>query len=157
MTKHRILVVNEDTSRDSTVLLLQASGYEVSTARHGLEAVLQLKYSPIPDLILSDLTMTGMSGFEFLSVLRQWFPEIPVIACSETADDSVAGGIIADDVHTKLGSSPNTLLKRIADLLATSPDRIRAPQQLRSCSDSDEGRESKGIAVITCTNSSLWV
>ena len=73
---HHILVVDDERSvRDTTALLLTASGYRVSTAEHGFDALLQLK-GMTPDVIISDLTMPQMSGFELLSVLRRRFPEI---------------------------------------------------------------------------------
>ena len=81
--KRRILVVDDDASiRKSMTMLLNAAGYEVSTAEHGFDALLQLRMAPPPDVIISDLNMPQMSGFEFLSVVRRRFPEIPVIAVS---------------------------------------------------------------------------
>jgi CheY-like chemotaxis protein len=44
LSKHEILVVDDDLAvRDSLVMLLQSSGYAVSTAIHGFDALLQLK------------------------------------------------------------------------------------------------------------------
>lgn len=80
--KCRILVVDDETTvRNTTALLLrEAGGYEVFTAVHGFDALLQLRSSSPPDIIISDLNMPQMSGFEFLSVVRRRFPEILVIA-----------------------------------------------------------------------------
>ncbi len=83
MSKSRILIVDDDESVQRTrALILTAAGYEVSLARNGFDALLQLKTPDIPNLIVSDLNMPEMSGFEFLSVLRRRFPQIPVIASS---------------------------------------------------------------------------
>ena len=51
-----------------------------------------------PDLIISDLHMPRMSGFEFLSVVRRRFPAIPVIAISGAYNlsESFAAGVMAD-------------------------------------------------------------
>jgi CheY-like chemotaxis protein len=79
--KFHILVVDDEKSvRESQALLLRASGYDVSMAENGLDALLQLKTPNLPDLIISDLNMPHMSGFELLSVLRRRFPQISVIA-----------------------------------------------------------------------------
>lgn len=50
-SRHAILVVDDDQAvRDSLALLLQASGYDVTTAAGGFDALLQLKKSPPPPL-----------------------------------------------------------------------------------------------------------
>jgi CheY-like chemotaxis protein len=68
--KHRILVVDDDESvRDVFTLMLREKGYEVATAENGFDALLKLKEVVIPDVIISDLNMPEMSGFEFLSHL----------------------------------------------------------------------------------------
>src|ERR1051326_1734947 len=69
--EHKILVVDDEASVRTTVsLLLKSQGYEVSTAKNGFDALLQLKRSGA-DLVISDLNMPQMSGFELLSVLRR--------------------------------------------------------------------------------------
>ena len=96
--KHEILIVDDDAAvRDSLGLLLRASGYDISMAVNGFDALLQLKRK-VPAIVLSDLNMPQMSGFEFLSVVRRRFPRISVIAMSGAYDsgDSVPGGVIAD-------------------------------------------------------------
>ncbi len=62
-------------------LLLESKGYEVLLAGDGFEGLLALKQS-LPDIIISDLSMPNMNGFEFLSVVRRRFPIIPVIVIS---------------------------------------------------------------------------
>src|ERR1051326_8376652 len=81
-TKHEILIVDDEAAvRDTLAMLLQASGYFVSVAVNGFDALLQLKRK-IPAIVLSDLNMPQMSGFEFLSVVRRRFPRISVVAMS---------------------------------------------------------------------------
>src|SRR5437016_13843500 len=102
-SKHRILVVDDDPSIRTTVaLLLTNKGYDVSTAEDGFDALLQLK-TKIPELIVSDLNMPQMSGFEFLSVIRRRFPQVLVVAMSGAyqAGDTVPGGVIADAFYAK--------------------------------------------------------
>lgn len=127
MPRYRILVVDDDRLiRDTRALILRASGYDVATAEHGFDALLQLKSGELPHLIISDLNMPNMSGFEFLLVLRRRFPQIPVIASSGAYDSSdlVPGGVIADAFHVKDESSPAKLLESVAALLDTSAERI---------------------------------
>ena len=56
-------------------------GYEVRTAEDGFRALIELRFA-LPDLVVTDLRMPNMSGFEFLPIVRQRFPHIPVIAIS---------------------------------------------------------------------------
>jgi CheY-like chemotaxis protein len=59
--------------------LLSTIDYNVATETHGLDVLNKLQ-SSTPDIIVSDLNMPQMSGFEFLSVVRNRFPSIPVMA-----------------------------------------------------------------------------
>lgn len=72
-SKHQVLLVDDDQSiRESITLLLISSGYDVSTAEDGFTALQQLRRT-LPDLIVSDLNMPQMSGYELLSVVRRRF------------------------------------------------------------------------------------
>jgi CheY-like chemotaxis protein len=155
-SKYEILVVDDDQSvRNSLVMLLEYSGYCVSTAIHGFDALLQLKRR-VPAIVLSDLNMPEMSGFEFLSVVRRRFPQISVIAMSGAyhSGDSVPGGVIADSFYGKGLGTPDVLLKVIADLIQTSAahamdhQRESAPVWIPR-----NGNDSHGVpyVVLTCT------
>jgi|SRR5437899_13036798 len=98
LVKHEILLVDDDEAvRDSIGSFLKAAGYEVSLAKDGFDALLQLR-SAFPTVIISDLNMPQMSGFEFLSIVRRRFPHMSVIAMSGAyqVGDAVPGGVIAD-------------------------------------------------------------
>jgi CheY-like chemotaxis protein len=96
--KHHVLIVDDEAIiRESLSMLLLSKGYKVSTAKDGFDALLQLRMMS-PDLIISDLNMPNMSGFEFLSVVRRRFPQIPLVAISSAYEcgEAIPGGIIAD-------------------------------------------------------------
>jgi CheY-like chemotaxis protein len=99
--KKRILVVEDDATVRLTIsTLLRDQGYDVSVAIDGFDALLQLEHT-VPDLILSDLNMPQMSGFELLSVVRRRFPEILVVASSGAyVAGGVPNGVIADAFST---------------------------------------------------------
>ncbi len=119
---HRILVVDDEPSiRATAEQLLAAHGYEVITAVDGFDGLVQLRRS-LPDLIISDLSMPNMSGFEFLSVVRKRFPQIPVIAISGAYQGS-RGGIIADAFFFKGQYSPEELFSKIRVLIEAGPIR----------------------------------
>src|SRR5690349_22580891 len=130
-SKHEILVVDDDSAiRDSLGLVLQSGGYEITTATNGFDALLQLKRR-LPAIVLSDLNMPQMSGFEFLSVVRRRFPQISVIAMSGAyhSGDAVPGGVIADAFYAKGESHPEILLSTVAGLIQTSESQAAAHQR----------------------------
>lgn len=92
MTKKRILVVEDDANiRDVLKLALEFEGYEVTSARNGKEG-LELLAQTNPGLILLDLMMPVMNGWEFVDHLKkehlfQKYPVIIVSAYSERAKD----------------------------------------------------------------------
>jgi len=75
----------------------------------------------IPDVILSDLNIPGMSGFEFLSVVRRRFPGIHLIAMSGAfSGDGVQPGVAADAFYEK-ATSLGSLLQIVEAV--THPER----------------------------------
>jgi CheY-like chemotaxis protein len=80
--RFRILVVDDEPLiRETARMILEGEGYEVLTAADGLEGLHSLNKS-LPDLVISDLNMPRMTGFEFLAVVRLRFPHIATIAMS---------------------------------------------------------------------------
>jgi CheY-like chemotaxis protein len=153
--KHRILVVDDEESiRLVFAQLLQRGGYEVTTAENGFDALLQLKQS-LPEVIISDLNMPRMSGFEFLSVVRRRFPKISVIASSGAyASKVVPTGVLADAFYAKGQDPPATLVQSVADLIQSSAVRARDHQKESApVWIPRNGKDSNGIPyiVITCT------
>ena len=116
--RHRILVVDDEQAvRHVFAQMLQEEGYEVATAENGIDALLKLtQFSP--DVIVSDLNMPKMSGFEFLSVVRRRFPKICVVASSGAyASRAVPTGVLADAFYAKGEVDPRTLLNTVAILI----------------------------------------
>lgn len=92
---------------------LKASGYEVITASNGAEALEQVRAQE-PDLVVLDIMMPKMDGFETLKELRTFSP-VPVIILSAkgTNEDKIKGlGLGADDYLAK-PFSPDELVARI--------------------------------------------
>ena len=120
---YRILVVDDEESiRSTSTAILTQNGYEVRTAVDGFAALVELR-SSLPDVIISDLRMPNMSGFELLSVVRRRFPHIAVIAISGEYNGSEPAGLIADAFFTKGHYTPEQLFRKIAALLEQSPLR----------------------------------
>jgi len=121
---YRILVVDDEKSlRTMATTILRSQGYEVLCAVDGFDALTKLKQS-LPDVVISDLRMPNMSGFEFLSVVRKRFPRIAVIAISgEFSGIDVPESVLADAFFEKGQYSPEDLFQKITALLQEIPQR----------------------------------
>src|ERR1700751_6290745 len=95
--KMKLLIVDDEESiRMSLSQVFAEFGHSVRSAKDGFSALSEMR-EEIPDIVLSDLNMPGMSGFEFLSVIRRRFPAIRVIAMSGTfSGDGIPPGVAAD-------------------------------------------------------------
>lgn len=113
-----LLVVDDDAAlRLSLSHIFAAFGHRVRCAADGFSALSELR-AEVPDIILSDLNMPGMSGFEFLSVVRRRFPTIKVVAMSSAFTvDEIPLGVAADAFYQK-GSNLGHLLQ-IVEGMAT--------------------------------------
>ena len=114
----KILIVEDD--EDIRTLIhyhLSASGFEIEEAADGQEAVSKL--SPALSLVVLDLLLPRLSGIDVLRIIRNDYPEIPVIvtsALTEENDILTALEIGADDYVTK-PFSPKILVARVRSVL----------------------------------------
>ncbi|MGA8042190.1 MAG: response regulator [Terracidiphilus sp.] len=125
-TRTRILIVDDRAcTRTRMSFVLAEIGYRVRTVKDGLSAVYEIRRE-IPEILLADLNMPGMSGLALLSVIRCRFPAILVIAMSDRfSGNEVPSGIPADAFYQK-GSSTNALLH----ILRAPPQMKRPVPQL---------------------------
>ena len=112
----KVLVVDDDALlRMSLLQTLTHAGYKVRSADGGHAALSEIDRET-PDLLLSDLNMPGLSGFELLSIVRRRFPAIQVIAMSGAYfGDSVPTGVFADAFYEK-GRGVRSLMEIVADV-----------------------------------------
>jgi CheY-like chemotaxis protein len=147
--RFRILVVDDEPLiRQTARQILESEGYEVLTAADGLDGLNALSKS-LPDLIVSDLNMPRMSGFEFLGIVRKRFPHIATIAVSgEYIQVGNPGGILADAFLQKGQYTIEELFQEIAKLLGASP--IRSEREKSDIAPLFVPRDNAGYLIITC-------
>lgn len=76
----RVLLVDDEADlAEGYQRLLQAVGYSCDTANNGRQAI-ELAEERKPSLVITDLTMPVMDGFELIRWLRRRWPKLPVIA-----------------------------------------------------------------------------
>jgi CheY-like chemotaxis protein len=135
--KARLLIVDDEPSiRTSLSLVLIEIGYSARSAADGFSALHEIRQEA-PDILISDLNMPGMPGFELLSVVRSQFPGVQTIAMSGAfCGDEVPCGVAADAFYQK-GSSIGSLLKIMGSLASSKrivPKRSHSlnPVQIQS-------------------------
>ena len=147
------LLVVDDESLVRTCLseILSGAGYAVQIASDGFSALAAIR-EDIPDLILSDLNMPGMSGFEFLSIVRRRFPSIRVIAMSSAFSGvDLPKGVAADAFYQK-GTHPTFMLRVVEDMIR--PGQSLVTRRLRHLAPiwvPTNGHNASGETYVTIT------
>jgi len=147
-----ILIVDDDPSvRSSLAQIFKHFGHDVRMASDGFSALCEFRLA-IPDILISDLQMPGMSGFELLSVVRRRFPQTHVIAMSGAfLGESVPVGVAADAFYQK-GTAMGNLLEIMAAM--THPQRARvargstasSPVWIPECAN--ESTDSSFVTIV---------
>ena len=76
----RVLIIDDNRDvRDSAAAFLRASSLEVETAVDGFNAIEKLERGFQPDVILLDVVMPRMDGFELYTAIRRRHPRLPVL------------------------------------------------------------------------------
>ncbi|MCH7724845.1 MAG: response regulator [Bacteroidetes bacterium] len=131
-TKHKILVIEDDPAILTGLEdYLSAENYEIVTSQDGLEG-LNIALNEHPDLILLDVNLPGLNGFEVCRKLREEKfinPIIIITASNEQIDEVVGLEIGADDYIKK----PFNLREVLARIRAN----LRRSERLSSSTDDD--------------------
>ena len=116
--KYRILVVDDERRMVGFIRLnLEQDGFEVIEASNGNEALDRLRDS-LPDLILLDVMMPDIDGFEVLRMIRE-ISQVPVIMLTAKGeeDDKVKGLELGADDYVTKPFSPRELVSRVKAVL----------------------------------------
>jgi DNA-binding NarL/FixJ family response regulator len=115
MSKRLLLVDDEPNLLRAVAASLRGEGYTVVTARGGAEALLRVAES-IPDLIISDIRMPGMDGYQLARQLRS-SPRTVLTAKDEKAD-RIAGFRSGVDAYLVKPFEPDELAAVVANILS---------------------------------------
>jgi CheY-like chemotaxis protein len=125
-----LIAEDEDDLREMYTMALKSKGYEVVQAVNGIEALaaLEEKASEI-DLILLDVVMPGMDGFEALGKIKkdERFNKIPVLVSTNLDNDedraqALGGG--AKEYFVKSQHTPSELVDKVSAVLAQEENSI---------------------------------
>jgi DNA-binding response OmpR family regulator len=127
----KILVVDDDPDiLEALTVILESQGYQVVTARDGVEGLANLKAEK-PDLMILDLLMPKMDGFAVCKELQEprWskYREIPILILTSVREEAsrrryeLETGLELDvDDYVEKPISPDTLLERVGKLIKKS-------------------------------------
>ena len=123
----KILVVDDDPDiLDAVTMILESQGYEVVTARDGIEGLATLK-AENPDLMILDLLMPKMDGFTVCKELQdpRWSKyKVPILILTSVREEAsrrryeLETSLELDvDDYVEKPMSPDVLLKRVSTLI----------------------------------------
>ena len=117
---HRLLVIDDDASiREMLEMVLDSEGYEVLTAPHGAAAV-KLLGQTRPDVILLDMKMPVMDGWEFMAWYRRLpDPKVPVVVLTAAQDDALRADEVGADAYVAKPFAIDELLRVLEQHLPT--------------------------------------
>jgi len=121
MPKRLLIVDDEPNLLRALEALLNAEGFEVTTARSGPDALVKLAQG-VPDLIVSDIRMPGMSGYELARQLRDSSRTalVPIIflTAKGESEDRIEGFRAGVDAYLTKPFVPDELLALINNILS---------------------------------------
>ncbi len=124
----KILVIDDDPDiLDALAMILESQGYQVFTARDGIEGLANLKAEK-PDLLILDLLMPKMDGFAVCKELQdpRWskFKDMPILILTSVREDASrrryeleTGLELNVDDYVEKPISPDILLQRVERLV----------------------------------------
>ena len=132
MTMHILVVDDDQAVRDSLARSLQYSGYEVTSANDGLEALAKLS-AIRPDAVVMDVMMPRLDGLEATRMLRSTGNDVPILIL--TARDAVGDRVDgldagADDYMVKPFALDELLARLRALTRRQRPERDAEDQTL---------------------------
>ena len=140
----RLLVVDDEVKLLRAVAVtLRKEGYEVTTARSGAEALVRITEA-MPDLIVSDIRMPGLDGYELARSLRSHARTelVPIIflTAKDERKDRIAGLRTGVDAYLTKPFDPEELLAVVNNILSrverTSAELARLVSSARGAAES---------------------
>jgi DNA-binding response OmpR family regulator len=131
MTKSILVVDDEKRILSLLKAYLEQQGFQVATATNGQEAIYTARHEK-PDLIILDIMMPGMDGYEFMRQHRKE-RETPIILLTAKVeeDDKVLGLELGADDYVTKPFSPRELTSRVRAVLRRTGQNLPQTEVLR--------------------------
>ena len=118
-SKGTVLVIDdEEPVRQVASEILGYLGYSVVMAGSGEDGVKHVREGMRPDVVLLDVIMPGLNGFQTLRKLREIEPDLPILICTGYSDRKAAESLVTEgaDGFVNKPYDIETLAKQIAKL-----------------------------------------
>ena len=114
-----LVIDNESRLRATIAMLLQNSGYQVSTAEDGVKALSRLG-EDLYRLVLLDLELPDIPGIEILRTIRSSYPNLLVVVFTSEASPDIIQEALELGVNDYLlkPSDPNFIIEKLRSLLS---------------------------------------
>ncbi|HUG92539.1 MAG TPA: response regulator [Planctomycetaceae bacterium] len=132
-TGKSILLIEDDREISSTIVsVLQAAGYEVSTAINGIEGQRQVE-ARRPDLVITDMMMPRMGGFPMLEYLRTLDdpPKVIMITANEGGRHKAYAEMLGVHDYLRKPFAMDVLLESVQRVLRGDPAAEKPASKLR--------------------------
>ncbi|MEW6264708.1 MAG: response regulator [Thermodesulfobacteriota bacterium] len=140
MNRSKILIADDESRMlDSLRLLLADQGWEIETAASGAEAVVRLRESR-PDLILLDMFLGDLDGFEIMDQLRRISPDTMVIIITGKASLESAVGALRQGAYSYLKKpfESEDLINTVKNALARKKLEAEQKRTVKALKESEE-------------------
>jgi CheY-like chemotaxis protein len=118
-----LLAEDEVIVRNLLQKILAKNGYDVMAGANGREALLLAKaYDGHIHLLLTDIQMPEMNGFELVEIIKEERPETEILMMSGRYSDDL-GQLTSETAFIRKPFRPKLLLERVEQLLARKPER----------------------------------
>lgn len=146
MTSAKVLFIDDDAELQTLIPeILQYEGFDISVGNNGIECLEFLEHTT-PDLIILDVMMPKMNGWDTLKEIRKMHPNLPVIMLSAKGDsiDRVLGLELGADDYISKPFDDRELVARIRT-------RLRLQNQLPESQNEEQERstliETHGLSL----------
>ncbi|WP_434740199.1 response regulator transcription factor [Micromonospora sp. SH-82] len=163
-TPVRVLVVDDEpTLTDLLSMALRYEGWQVRTAGNGMSALTTSRQFE-PDVVVLDVMLPDLDGFQVLRRLREQTPTVPVLflTAREAVEERIAGLTVGGDDYVTKPFSLEEVIARLRALLrrsglavATRPDAVLVVGDLALDEDSHEVRRDGQLVTLTATEFEL--
>ncbi|MCJ7824417.1 MAG: response regulator transcription factor [Anaerolineales bacterium] len=149
----KILVVDDEpVIRDSIAEILQLQGYQVLTASNGIEGLEAIRQN-VPEMIISDIMMPGMNGYQFYQRVRShsewlWIPFIFLSAKGEGEDIRFGKELGVED-YLKKPIDAEDLLAAVIGCLKRFHQLEASRQEIADNANMDEAVETPDFVPLT--------
>jgi DNA-binding NtrC family response regulator len=116
-----VVIDSEPTVRTVVKSILERAGYSVR-ATEDFSTATQMIREVMPDLVMTNVFLQGISGHDAMQVLRKDFPDIPILMISGLPDDSIIQRWTGE-AHFDMFPKPftqNALVQKVSQMLEES-------------------------------------